>query len=110
MKTQDISKLGAREVAFDLSIPIADRVKYALAKRDEDGNVVEFPPTVSARTLLDSRLIHWITSYKALLKYVSTDYTNIFEPMVVGAQSGTRYQIPVANIVKFLELFEKNKL
>lgn len=65
---------------------------------------------VSARELWQSNLIDWIGSYKALLKYVSTDYRDIFNPRTTGSNSGTRYYVPVNNIVDFLYKFENNQL
>ncbi len=65
---------------------------------------------VSARELWQSNLIDWIGSYKALLKYVSTDYRDIFKPRTTGNNSGTRYYVPVDNIVEFLYKFENNQL
>lgn len=65
---------------------------------------------VSARELWQSNLIDWIGSYKALLKYVSTDYRDIFNPRTTGTNSGTRYYVPVDNVVEFLYKFENNKL
>lgn len=70
---------------------------------------------ISARELWlycvgESKPINWIESYKALLKYVSKDYVNIFQPIVKGDNSGTRYYVKVDNIVEFLWRFENNKL
>lgn len=65
---------------------------------------------VSARELWQSNLIDWIGSYKALLKYVSTDYRDIFNPRMTGTNSGTRYYVPVENVVDFLYKFENNEL
>jgi hypothetical protein len=65
---------------------------------------------VSARELWQSNLIDWIGSYKALLKYVSSDYRDIFNPRTTGENSGTRYYVPVDNIVEFLYKFENNQL
>lgn len=109
MNNKDITKMTAAEVASDLSIPVKQRVQYALCTRNAKGECIEFPPTVSARTLLESRLIYWLKSYKALLKYVSIDYFKIFDPNVRGSRSGTRYEIKTDNIIKFLEMFESNE-
>lgn len=65
---------------------------------------------VSARELWQSNLIYWISSYKALLKYVSTDYAHIFTPVINGSASGKRYYIPTEHIATFLYKFENNEL
>lgn len=54
--------------------------------------------------------INWIESYKALLKYVSKDYRHIFQPIVKGDRSGTRYYVKVDNAIEFLAKFETNSL
>ena len=55
-------------------------------------------------------LIYWIKTYKTLLKYVSIEYKDIFDPIIKGKNSGKRYYIERENIEKFIEMFENNKL
>lgn len=54
--------------------------------------------------------IYWIGTYKTLLKYVSEDYKDIFQPIVKGQNSGKRYYIKKENIDKFVKMFENNEL
>lgn len=54
--------------------------------------------------------IYWIKTYKTLLKYVSRDYSNIFQPIITGEKSGKRYFVKRSNIRNFIEKFESNKL
>lgn len=54
--------------------------------------------------------ISWIKSYKTLLKYVSETYKTIFNPVIVGEGSGTRYYIEIESVVKFLYKFENHNL
>lgn len=101
---EDANKLSPNEVEV-----IRERVYETFGILYRVGEV-DTLSLVSARELSESNLIRWITSYKALLKYVSKDYEDIFKPKKTGTRSGTRYQVPVENIVTFLVLFEENKL
>jgi len=65
---------------------------------------------MSARNLWQSKKINWVTSYKTLLKYISTDYAHILKPIIKGRKSGKRYFIKMENVEKFIEQFEANKL
>ena len=70
---------------------------------------------MSARDLWKSKKIYWITSYKALLRYIkdnrkSGGYTDIFKPIIKGHKSGKRYFIKIENVDEFIEQFEANKL
>jgi len=78
-------------------------------------------PHVSEKTLISARElwlhcvgpdkpISWIRSYKTLLKYVSENYKSIFNPVVIGEGSGTRYYIEIDNVVEFLYKFENHEL
>lgn len=79
-----------------------------------DGNV-DSNTRISARELWlycvgPGKPISWIRSYKTLLKYVSESYKDIFNPVIIGEGSGTRYYIEVDNVVKFLYKFENHEL
>lgn len=54
--------------------------------------------------------INWIKSYKTLLKYVTNDYRNIFEPVEKGKVSGTRYYVKVEKVIDFVYKFETGQL
>lgn len=49
-------------------------------------------------------------TYKTVLRYVSEDYKDIFQPVIVGKGSGTRYYVKEENIIKFKEKFLNNNL
>ncbi len=57
-----------------------------------------------------SKKIYWVGTYKTMLKYVSKDYINIFQPIVKGSRTGKRYFVKEENIDKFITKFENNKL
>lgn len=57
-----------------------------------------------------SKKIYWVGTYKTTLKYVSSDYVDIFQPIVKGSGSGKRYFVKEENIDKFIAKFENNKL
>ena len=65
---------------------------------------------MSARDVWKSKKIYWVTTYKTLLKYLSTDYTDILKPIVKGHRSGKRYFIKRENLDKFIKKFEANEL
>jgi hypothetical protein len=65
---------------------------------------------LTARQIWADKRIYWITSYKALLKYISKDYVDILQPITKGNDSGKRYYVKEENIRKFVEMFENNKL
>jgi len=65
---------------------------------------------LTARQVWSEKRIYWITSYKALLKYISEDYVDIFKPIVKGTQSGKRYFVTEDNIDLFIQKFENNEL
>ncbi|HCR35817.1 TPA: hypothetical protein DIU22_02125 [Candidatus Woesebacteria bacterium] len=65
---------------------------------------------LTARQIWASKRIYWITSYKALLKYISKDYIDIFKPILTGSRSGTRYYIKDENLQNFIKKFETNQL
>ena len=109
MTETTINNRTPQEIAMDLSIPLEKRVKYALASRTKKGEIIDFPPTVSVHQLLQSKLIHWLKSYKTLLKYVSVEYVDIFKPTVLGTTTGTRYYVEVENIIEFLKKFDNNE-
>ncbi len=54
--------------------------------------------------------IHWVKTYKTILKYVSVDYIDILKPTVVGRKTGKRYFVHKKNLDTFIEKFEKNEL
>lgn len=64
----------------------------------------------TARQIWADKRIYWVTSYKALLKYISKDYVDIFKPITTGATSGKRYYVKEANIQAFVKKFENNQL
>ena len=64
----------------------------------------------TARQIWASKKIYWVTSYKALLKYISKDYVDIFKPITTGNASGTRYYVKEENIDAFIKKFENNQL
>lgn len=101
-------KLTAEQI--QLRERISKKVNDTFCKRNEAGVCIDIPSVISARELSESKLIGWINSYKALLKYVSKDYRHIFEPKTTGNRSGTRYYVPLENVSKFLVMFEENKL
>lgn len=64
----------------------------------------------TARQIWATKKIYWVTSYKALLKYISKDYVNIFKPITTGSTSGKRYYVKEENINAFIYKFENNQL
>jgi hypothetical protein len=64
----------------------------------------------TARQIWAAKRIYWVTSYKALLKYISKDYVDIFKPITTGSASGKRYYVKDENIVAFIKKFESNEL
>lgn len=65
---------------------------------------------LTARQIWAAKKVYWITSYKALLKYISEDYIDIFKPIVKGSNSGKRYYVLEENIDEFIKRFENNEL
>lgn len=65
---------------------------------------------LTARQIWASKKIYWVTSYKALLKYISKDYVEIFKPITTGTRSGKRYYVKLENLEKFVKMFENNEL
>ena len=65
---------------------------------------------LTARQIWASKKIYWVTSYKALLKYISKDYIDIFKPIMTGHLSGKRYYIHEDNLNEFIRKFENNEL
>jgi len=65
---------------------------------------------LTVHQIWQKKLIYWVKTYKTLLKYVSTDYTDILKPITKGKKTGRRYFIEKENIDKFIEMFENNKL
>lgn len=68
------------------------------------------PTLLTARQIWSSKKIYWVTSYKALLKYISSEYTHIFQPITTGTESGKRYYVKEENLNKFIKMFENNEL
>jgi len=64
----------------------------------------------SVHEIWKMKKIYWIHTYKTLLKYVSKDYKNIFNPIVKGSKSGKRYFVTLENLNLFVEKFENNEL
>lgn len=64
----------------------------------------------TARQIWAAKKIYWVTSYKALLKYISKDYVDIFKPITTGTRSGKRYYVKTSNIDAFIKKFENNQL
>lgn len=73
-------------------------------------NIEKEQKLLTARQIWASKRVYWITSYKALLKYISKDYVNIFKPILTGSNSGTRYYIKEENLQNFVKMFEMNQL
>ncbi len=65
---------------------------------------------LTVREIHTQKKVYWIKSYKALLRYVSTDYIDIFKPIIKGSKSGKRYFIKEENLNIFLKKFENNEL
>jgi len=65
---------------------------------------------MSARDVWLSKKIHWITTYKIVLKYISEDYADILKPIIKGHKSGKRYFVKRENLDKFIAMFEANEL
>jgi len=65
---------------------------------------------LTARQIWASKRIYWVTSYKALLKYISKDYVDVFNPITTGDRSGKRYYVKEENLDKFIKQFEGNML
>jgi len=57
-----------------------------------------------------SKKIYWVDTYKTILRYVSSDYIDIFQPIVKGKRTAKRYFVKEENIDKFVTKFENNKL
>ncbi|MFA5174597.1 MAG: hypothetical protein WC438_05445 [Candidatus Pacearchaeota archaeon] len=64
----------------------------------------------SVHEIWKMKKIYWIQTYKTLLKYVSKDYKEIFNPIVKGTKSGKRYFVSLENLNKFIKKFENNEL
>ena len=75
-----------------------------MTETDDNGKLL------TARQIWAAKRVYWVTSYKALLKYISKDYASIFKPITTGERSGKRYYIKEENLERFIELFESNKL
>lgn len=57
-----------------------------------------------------SNRIYWVGNYKTLLKYVSSDYRDILQPIIKGSRTGKRYFIKEENLNAFIKKFESNEL
>ena len=57
-----------------------------------------------------SKKIYWIGTYKTLLKYVSSDYADIFQPIMTGKGTGKRYFVKEEKVDDFITKFENNEL
>ena len=64
----------------------------------------------TARQVWETKRIYWITSYKALLQYISHKYRHILKPVEFGSKSGKRYYLKEENITEFIRRFEKSEL
>jgi len=65
---------------------------------------------LSVHEIWKSKKIYWVQTYKTLLKYVSRDYKDIFNPIVKGSKSGKRYFVTLENLNEFVKKFESNQL
>lgn len=65
---------------------------------------------MSIHQIFKSKKIYWIGTYKTVLKYVSSDYIDIFQPIVKGRRTAKRYFVKEENINKFIKKFENNEL
>jgi hypothetical protein len=65
---------------------------------------------LSIHQIWKGKKIYWVDTYKALIRYVSKDYANIFKPIIMGSRSGKRYFVKEKNIERFVRRFESNKL
>lgn len=64
----------------------------------------------SVHEIWKSKKIYWISTYKTLLKYISTDYVDVFKPITKGKKSGKRYFVSNENLDEFIKKFEQNEL
>ena len=65
---------------------------------------------LTARKIWKNKNIYWLKTYKTLLKYISSEYVDIFKPIVKGKKTGRRYFVKKENIDKFVKMFENNEL
>ncbi len=65
---------------------------------------------LSVHKIWKDKQVTWIKTYKTLLKYISTDYSDIFKPTVIGTKTGKRYFVKRENLEKFIDMFKNNKL
>ena len=65
---------------------------------------------LSVHEIWKTKKIYWVQTYKTLLKYVSKDYKEIFNPIVKGSKSGKRYFVSIDNLNEFVKKFESNQL
>ena len=57
-----------------------------------------------------SKKIYWVGTYKTLLRYISSDYVDIFQPIVKGSRTGKRYFVGEEKVSEFVRKFENNEL
>ena len=75
-------------------------------------NATDDKKLMTVHKIWKSKKIYWINTYKTLLKYVSTDYTDIFKPIIKTGKgkSGKRYYVSEKNLNEFVRKFENNEL
>lgn len=65
---------------------------------------------LSIHQIWRSKKIHWIETYKTIIKYVSRDYVDIFKPIIMRSGSGRRYFVEEKKVNKFVQMFKNNEL
>jgi hypothetical protein len=73
-------------------------------------NIQEDEDIMSVHQLWKNKNIYWIGTYKTILKYISNDYKNIFNPIITGGRTGKRYFVKKKNVDEFIRKFENNEL
>ena len=65
---------------------------------------------LSVHKVWKNKLLFWVKTYKTVLKYVSSEYSDIFRPTIVGSKTGKRYFVKKENVEKFINMFQNNEL
>ena len=64
----------------------------------------------SAREIWKENKIPWVKTYKTILRYISEDYKDVFDPITKGEGTGKRYFVKEENLNRFLKKFKNNEL
>jgi hypothetical protein len=120
MKT--LMKSKENEIADKRFEEIKDELRECFTMQvEKDGKIHVMPDdrfseqSISIRELWiycvgPTKPISWVSSYRTLIRYVSSKYVDIFKPTIEGSNSGKRYFITIDNIATFIRLREQNKL